>query len=123
MFTTKIIKSFLDSLYAFLDGLVMLASGETEYKMPAPSADAITGTSANRSDLVDLTDPETRLLLVVSNFGFLKATLIPSMIVQLERALSTSIDNDKAVCHPPMRAHETFFISALIDPGASGTRA
>ena len=96
-FTTKITKSFLDSLYAFLDGLVLLASDETEYKVPAPTADTIPGTNVNRSDLIDLSDSETRLLLVVSNFGFLKATLIPSMINQLERALSTNIDSDKVV--------------------------
>ena len=106
MFTTKITKSFLDSLYAFLDGLVLLASDETEFKVPMPTTDAATGVNANRTDMVDLADPETRLLLVVSNFGFLKATLIPSMINQLERALSTSVDNDKAVCyhhHPYLR--------------------
>lgn len=96
-FTTKITKSFLDSLYAFLDGLVLLASDEAEYKVPAPTTDAMAGTSINRFDLIDLSDTETRLLLVVSNFGFLKATLIPSMISQLERALSTNIDSDKIV--------------------------
>lgn len=46
----------------------------------------------------------SRLLIVVSNFGHLKATLIPSMVTQLERAFNTSIDADRKVmslmfCH------------------------
>ncbi|THH07884.1 hypothetical protein EW145_g3080 [Phellinidium pouzarii] len=90
-FTAKITKSFLDSLYAFLDGLVLLASEESEYHKLAASAEAF----GSRTELMDLANPETRLLLVVSNFGHLKMSLIPSMISQLERAFGTNIDSDK----------------------------
>ena len=53
-FITKITKSFLDSLYAFLDGLVLLASEETEYKKPLVGSDVLPGTLGNRADTIDL---------------------------------------------------------------------
>jgi exocyst complex component 2 len=52
-FVTKITKSFLDALYAFLDGLVHLASDEVGYKKPI----GIVAESANRFEAADLTNP------------------------------------------------------------------
>lgn len=40
---------------------------------------------------------DTRLLLVISNFGHLSSTVIPSMITQLENAFGISIADDKNV--------------------------
>lgn len=64
-FTTKITKSFLDTLYAFLDGLVHLASEESEYKRPTSHADAVGGPSINRNDLIDLSNPVCLSLLEI----------------------------------------------------------
>ena len=67
-FTMKITKSFLDSLYAFLDGLVLLASDESEYKRPPGGAlgnDVISGGAGSRAELIDLTNP-VRLFVYTS---------------------------------------------------------
>jgi hypothetical protein len=40
---------------------------------------------------------DTRMLLVISNFVYLKRGLIPSMITQFESAFNVTIDSDKAV--------------------------
>lgn len=37
------------------------------------------------------------MLLVISNFVYLKRALIPSMITQFESAFNVTIDSDKAV--------------------------
>ena len=144
-FTTKIIKSFLDSLYAFLDGLVHLASEELEYERPfMGTTDPRNGSNGNQSDAMDLSNTvcitglfhfttytyfvlqETRLLIVVSNFGHLKSSLIPSMIGQLERALGTNVDNDRMVCYIVFSTHAPMLnIRYQSDScsGCSGTRS
>ena len=60
-FISKITKSFLDSLYAFLDGLVLLASEDTEFKKPVPGADVPSG---SRTESMDLTNPVSDLSLI-----------------------------------------------------------
>ncbi|RPD65706.1 hypothetical protein L226DRAFT_557688 [Lentinus tigrinus ALCF2SS1-7] len=104
-FVQKITKAFLDSLYAFLDGLVHLASDES----PSTSAAAHPGLAkiaptplapnhvpgTNPLELVKVEEADTRVLLVVSNFGHLMRVLIPSMTTELETALNISIENEK----------------------------
>lgn len=60
-FTSKITKSFLDSLYAYLDGLVHLASEDSEYTKPA-GGEPSNGFLVNRGDLIDLANPVSTLL-------------------------------------------------------------
>jgi exocyst complex component 2 len=113
VFTSKISKTFLDSLYAFLDGLAHLASSEYS------SAQSIRSEARSKSNsvaLVDLAnvvrqyiltnfgdDPysfatqDVRILLVISNMGYLSLSLIPSMINQLEAAFGISIANERRV--------------------------
>ncbi|KAH8116013.1 exocyst complex component Sec5-domain-containing protein, partial [Phellopilus nigrolimitatus] len=122
-FIAKISKSFLDSLYAFLDGLVLLASEESEYKKPPIGMDALAGTTGNRVDLIDLANPDTRLLLVVSNFGHLKASLIPSMISQLERALGTNVDSDKATLTQVVQELDHSLFDGYVKPKATAVTA
>lgn len=58
-FITKITKAFLDSLYAFLDGLVLLASDESPIvagKRTAVAASTSSSSSSNPIDLLDLGD-------------------------------------------------------------------
>ncbi|KAI0765335.1 exocyst complex component Sec5-domain-containing protein [Fomes fomentarius] len=94
-FVTKITKAFLDSLYAFLDGLVHLASDEspTTENGARSSMPAVPGT--NPLELVKIEEADTRVLLVVSNFGHLMRALIPNMTAELETALNISISNEK----------------------------
>ncbi|KDQ60180.1 hypothetical protein JAAARDRAFT_205190 [Jaapia argillacea MUCL 33604] len=96
-FMSKITKAFLDSLYAFLDGLVHLASDEspTVAGEGPMAANAGPSTSTNSLELLDLGSVDTRLLLVVSNFGHLEKSLIPRMVIELEAAFDISIDADR----------------------------
>ncbi|KAJ6571717.1 exocyst complex component Sec5-domain-containing protein [Mycena capillaripes] len=96
-FVTKITKAFLDALYAFLDGLVHLASEESPVvtgKMPRTEAAGGPG-GPNPLELLDMLDGDTRLLLVISNFGHLANAIVPSMITQLETAFGISIAEDR----------------------------
>ncbi|KAJ7237307.1 exocyst complex component sec5 [Mycena haematopus] len=96
-FVSKITKAFLDALYAFLDGLVHLASEESPVvtgKMPRTEAAGGPG-GPNPLELLDMQDGDTRLLLVISNFGHLANAIVPSMITQLETAFGISIMEDR----------------------------
>ncbi|KAJ7770499.1 exocyst complex component sec5 [Mycena metata] len=96
-FVSKITKAFLDALYAFLDGLVHLASEESPVmtgKMPRTEAAGGPG-GPNALELLDMRDGDTRLLLVISNFGHLAGSIVPSMITQLETAFGISISEDR----------------------------
>ncbi|KAF8801103.1 exocyst complex component sec5 [Phlegmacium glaucopus] len=95
-FVSKITKAFLDALYAILDGLVLLASDESPI-VHGKTAD-ISNTAQmglNQLELLDLTDGDTRLLLVISNFKHLSNTVIPSMLAQLESAFGLSMAEDR----------------------------
>lgn len=113
-FVSKITKAFLDALYAFLDGLVLLASDESPIVVGTrPLAEAPPSVAPNPFELLDLTDgvlcsrlfnqcatylfQDTRILVVISNFGYLSNAVIPSMLTQLEAALGTSILEDRQV--------------------------
>ncbi|KAF8189835.1 exocyst complex component Sec5-domain-containing protein [Mycena galopus ATCC 62051] len=98
-FVSKITKAFLDALYAFLDGLVHLASEESPVvtgKMPRTEAAGGPG-GPNPLELLDVRDGDTRLLLVISNVGHLANAIVPSMITQLETAFGISIAEDKSM--------------------------
>ncbi|KAI0249742.1 exocyst complex component Sec5-domain-containing protein [Lactifluus subvellereus] len=100
-FVVKITRAFLDATYAFLDGFVYLAeegSPVTDAEnFPATGViDAAATGKLHPLGLLDTSDVDTRTLLVVSNFVYLKRGLIPSMITQLESAFSITIDTDKA---------------------------
>jgi exocyst complex component 2 len=122
-YTSKISKAFLDALYAFLDGLVQLASDQSpaarraaigENETPGSIPKSTAGVWSNRLELLDLSagvraasdfdsagpnvsPQDTRLLLVLSNLATLMKTLIPRMMKQLETAFGISIDDDRSV--------------------------
>ncbi|KAG8743871.1 hypothetical protein FRC12_014937 [Ceratobasidium sp. 428] len=94
VFTTKISKTFLDALYAFLDGLGHLASSDYKFTQEVVRSEA--GKKPNPiAAKADLSNVDVRILLVISNLGYLSRSLIPSMINQLEAAFSTSIANER----------------------------
>jgi exocyst complex component 2 len=123
-FISKITKAFLDSLYAYLDGMVTLASNEAPpvtLKRPVANAPAA---SSDPIDLLDLSNTvslpfvfhilfaqcvlsylqDVRLLLVLSNFSLLSSAIFPSMINQLESAFGITIFEERQVwlCCPSL---------------------
>ncbi|KAF9459756.1 exocyst complex component Sec5-domain-containing protein [Collybia nuda] len=119
-FVTKITKAFLDALYAFLDGLVLLASDESPIVVGTrPLADAPISIAPNPFELLDLTDGDTRILIVISNFGYLSSAVIPSMLVQLEAALGTSINEDKQTLMTVVQELDKTLFEGYIKPKAS----
>ncbi|KAK7439305.1 Exocyst complex component S5 [Stygiomarasmius scandens] len=92
-FVSKITKAFLDVLYTFLEGLARLASDEWPGKSSAVPSTPTTATTP--VELLDYSDPDVRILLVLSNFGHLSSSIIPSMITQLEIAFGISIADDR----------------------------
>ncbi|KAG6333020.1 hypothetical protein ID866_6073 [Astraeus odoratus] len=92
LFTQKILRAFLDAIYAFLDGLVHLTSSD----LPVAAGDpATTSALLMPSKLFDLRDANTRLLLVLSNFAYLSSTLIPNLLNQLESVFGMSTEDDR----------------------------
>ena len=122
-FVTKITKAFIDTLYAFLDGLMTLASDEapivTGKRAPTSSA------STNPLELLDISNgvrsflhyhktakmfQDVRLLLVFSNFGYFSNVVVPSMISQLESAFGISISEEKQVSLRLMTIFKPYFV-------------
>ncbi|PPQ80928.1 hypothetical protein CVT26_014961 [Gymnopilus dilepis] len=95
IFVSKIMKAFLDALYAILDGMVLLASDESPILSGHDPAGNSGADSLNPMELLDLKDGDTRLLIVISNFGHLSKVLIPSMLTQLESAFGVSMTDDR----------------------------
>ncbi|KIY47316.1 hypothetical protein FISHEDRAFT_74769 [Fistulina hepatica ATCC 64428] len=91
-FVTKITKAVLDTLYAFLDGLVRLASEEAT---PSILSKELGLQHSGPVELLDYSNMNTRLLLVISNFGHLNTSIIPSMMTQLESAFNMSLAEDR----------------------------
>lgn len=120
-FTNRITRAFLDSLYAFLDGLVHLASDESpdmaSDKPPAPEVGA--ASAVNPLELLDLTNTDNRLLLVVSNFGHLQRVIIPAMISELETAFSISMEQDKQTLMTVVQELDKTLFDSYISPKAA----
>ncbi len=73
-FISKIAKSFLDALYAFLDGMVRLASDEVEIPKQKPVSGSDGGVriaTGSKAELVDLSDPVCNILLFYPETKFL----------------------------------------------------
>ncbi|TFK49428.1 hypothetical protein OE88DRAFT_1703099 [Heliocybe sulcata] len=123
-FTTKITRSFLDSLYAFLDGLVHLASDESPDivgdKPPVPEVGA--ASASNPLELLDLSNTDNRLLLVVSNFGHLQKAVIPSMIGELETAFSIGMDQDRQTLMTVVQELDKTLFDSYISPKAAAVK-
>ncbi|KAJ7775533.1 exocyst complex component sec5 [Mycena metata] len=111
-FVSKITRAFLDALYGFLDGLVHLASEESRLealeslgKVDAPEA-------------LDLRDGDTRVLLVISNFGHVARSMIPSVIAQLESAFGISISEDRQTLMTVVQELDRTLFEGSIKPKA-----
>ncbi|KAG8767750.1 hypothetical protein FRC15_005489, partial [Serendipita sp. 397] len=91
-FSNKITKSFLDSLYSFLDGLVHLASDDSPIAQGL-KVQALVEESTGATPLFDLTKNDTRLLLVISNLTYLNESLIPVMLNQIQSSFGIVMDD------------------------------
>ncbi|KAF8828192.1 hypothetical protein HHX47_DHR4000567 [Lentinula edodes] len=98
-FVSKIIKAFMDVLYTFLEGLVKLVEDEREgganVKGVDPVATASTSNATNALELLDLSNRDSRLLLVLSNLNHMSKLIFPSMITQLENAFGVTITDER----------------------------
>lgn len=94
-FTARIKGAFLDALYAFLDGLVHLAFSKYSPLEPrtALSVQAVPG---HPGSSVDVRDPDTRVLLSVTNLAHLSRAIIPSLVKQFGDAYAVQMDEDLA---------------------------
>ncbi|KAG8808296.1 hypothetical protein FRB91_006330 [Serendipita sp. 411] len=95
-FSNKITKSFLDSLYSFLDGLVHLASDDSPIAQGL-KVQALVEESTGATPLFDLTKNDTRLLLVISNLTYLNESLIPVMLNQIQSSFGIVMDDARRV--------------------------
>ncbi|KAG6865442.1 hypothetical protein C0991_002518 [Blastosporella zonata] len=131
-FVSKLTKAFFDALYAFLDGLMFLASNESPIVTGNIPAAEVSSTGPNPLELLDLKDADIRKLVIMSNFTQLKNAVIPSMLNQLETALGISIleerqtllnavqDRDKALfdsyVKPKVKAAMGILRTGILDP-------
>ncbi|GAV99694.1 exocyst protein [Lentinula edodes] len=84
-FVSKIIKAFMDVLYTFLEGLVKLVEDEREgganVKGVDPVATASTSNATNALELLDLSNKDSRLLLVLSNLNHMSKSIFPKTVI------------------------------------------
>ncbi|KAF5318441.1 hypothetical protein D9619_010689 [Psilocybe cf. subviscida] len=95
VFSSMIIKAFVDSLYAFMDGLVYLASADAPLVHASLPETAKAVADVNLQQIIDLRDPSSRLLLVISNLDHFSTRYMPGMATQLENAFGLSLKNER----------------------------
>ncbi|KAF9652669.1 hypothetical protein BDM02DRAFT_3153533 [Thelephora ganbajun] len=124
-FLSKITKAFLETVYAFLDGLAHLASEESpiSHAHQAAVIDMGTALGSNPLELLDLTETENRILLVVSNFGYLSSKLVPRMITELEGSLNVSLANDRQTLTKVVQELDKTLFDSYIKPKSSAITA
>lgn len=138
-FLSKITRAFLDSIYAFLDGLVHLTSDEAPMSIGKKFSlvDVSTMTGTNPLELLDLSEKvrscefvfhcaleltnlqDNRILLVVSNFNHISSVLLPSMIAELEIAFNVTMTNDRTV--GPTQPYSAAFLNDFFDKAVMNT--
>ncbi|EIM87714.1 uncharacterized protein STEHIDRAFT_147005 [Stereum hirsutum FP-91666 SS1] len=140
-FKSKITKAFVDTLYAFLDGMVNLASEESPIGLRGVGqeqggavhlqadgaassklgkishSNSITG--PNAFDQLDLASIDTRTILVLSNLDYLRRSLIPSMVSQLEIAFNTSIEAEKQTLMTVVQELDKTLFGGYVKPKAA----
>ncbi|KAF8907521.1 exocyst complex component Sec5-domain-containing protein [Mucidula mucida] len=117
-FVSKITKTFMDALYAFLDGMLRLASDESPIALGKKPFVVVESDATNPLDLLDLTDGDIRLLLVLSNFGHLAKYIVPSMITQLESAFGINISEDRQTLMSAVEELEKTLFESYAKPKA-----
>ncbi|KAI9033578.1 exocyst complex component Sec5-domain-containing protein [Phycomyces nitens] len=88
-YVEKIRSSFLESTYAFLDGLVQLAFSDY---VPLNERDELM--LAKKRDKIDVHSMDVRILLTVSNLSFMRSTVMRKLVVLFEIAYKCSMEED-----------------------------
>ncbi|KIP09756.1 hypothetical protein PHLGIDRAFT_126060 [Phlebiopsis gigantea 11061_1 CR5-6] len=114
----RITKAFLDTLYAFLDGLVHLASDESPKMLDNGVSETNVTNEPNPLELIDVENPDMRLLLVVSNFGHLSRSVIPSMISELEGAFGISVQDERQTLSAVVQELDKTLFESYVRPKA-----
>ncbi|RDB30270.1 Exocyst complex component 2 [Hypsizygus marmoreus] len=117
-FVAKVIKAFLDALYAFLDGMVLLASDDSPIVTGKMGEAVKAAIGVNALELLDLRDGDTRMLVVISNFTHLTNAVIPSMLSQLETGLGTSVAEDKQTLMTVVQELDKTLFEGYVKPKA-----
>ncbi|KNZ82265.1 Exocyst complex component 2 [Termitomyces sp. J132] len=112
----KVIKALFDALYAFLDGLVLLASDESPIAIGKMLTMEVSSTGSNLLELLDLQDRDTRKLIVISNFTYLKNIVIPSMLNELETALGVSILEERQALLNSVQDRDRVLFDSYVKP-------
>lgn len=123
-FVAKIKKAFLDTLYTHLDGLLLLASDESPVvtgKLPPSGQPTITGPTA--LDVIDVTDSNARILIVISNLGHMATTFIPGMLDQLEAALNVSLREDRQTINTVIKELDRRLFASYVDPKSEAVKS
>ncbi|RXW20181.1 hypothetical protein EST38_g5679 [Candolleomyces aberdarensis] len=123
VFITKITRAFLDALYAILDGLVLLASDESPVvtgKLPPIDKSLQKSTLL---EVLDVRDSNTRILVVVSNFGHMANTFIPSMLTQLESAFGVSLLEDRQTLNTVIKELDKTLFEGYVNPKAKAVKS
>lgn len=93
-FAAKVNKTFFDSATLLLDGLLKLVNEDSPVQLPDKfTRSAEVGASVRAT--LDFADPNTRLLLVVSNLTHMGRTLFPSLINLFETLFAVSVDSER----------------------------
>ncbi|CCA74454.1 related to Exocyst complex component Sec5 [Serendipita indica DSM 11827] len=116
-FSNKITKSFLDSLYSFLDGLVHLASDDSPIAQGLKIQVLIEETTGARPAF-DLRQNNTRLLLVISNLAHLNKVLIPAMLTQIQSSFGISMEEARRTLNEVVRGVDRTLFEDYIKPKA-----
>ncbi|KAG8807479.1 hypothetical protein FRC17_004444 [Serendipita sp. 399] len=117
-FSNKITKSFLDSLYSFLDGLVHLASDDSPIAQGL-KVQASVEEATGATPLFDLKKNDTRLLLVISNLTYLNEALVPSMLNQIQSSFGIVMDDARRTLNEVMRGVDRTLFEDYVKPKAN----
>ncbi|KAG6888464.1 hypothetical protein C0992_008432 [Termitomyces sp. T32_za158] len=117
-FVQKVTKAFFDALYAFMDGLVLLASDESPIATGKLLAIEASSIGSNPLELLDLKNRDTRKLIVISNLTYLKNVAIPNMLNELETALGVSILEERQALLNSVHDHDKTLFDSYVKPKA-----
>ncbi|GAA5980926.1 hypothetical protein JCM10908_003921 [Rhodotorula pacifica] len=98
--TRQVKSAFLDSLYAFLDGLVHVAFSDPATIFAASAHSGRKGSlveaaeTGGRPSEVDVQNVDIRILLTVSNLSHVRETTMPRLINQFSAAFKTDMSSD-----------------------------
>ncbi|KAF8908627.1 exocyst complex component Sec5-domain-containing protein [Gymnopilus junonius] len=94
-FVKKITQGFLDAVYHFLDGLMVLVSDEAPLGYLEPEGSLLLENGTSLCELVDIKDSSIRLLIVIANLIHFGKYIVPGMVTELESIFGTSLVEDR----------------------------